>query len=152
MVEVGSDLWGLLGPTLLLKQSCLELVVHNFPAFLWNFCQCSVTLTVKSAEIQRGPSAFQFVSVASGPATQHHWKETDSFFFVPLLQIFVHISETPPPGWTAPAVLAFIHMRDCLSNSLRKTLYSPFPVRSSDRRQATMCIRISLIILNCVSL
>lgn len=28
-------------------------------------------LTVKSAEVQRGPSEFQFVSVASGPVTQH---------------------------------------------------------------------------------
>lgn len=63
---------------------------------LGNFCQGSVTLTVTRAAAQRGPE-FQFVA-----SVTQHWKETDSFFFVPFLLIFAHIDGTSPSRLSWP--------------------------------------------------
>ena len=50
-------------------------------ASLSNLCQCWVTLTVKKVlpDVPTEVPVFQFVSIASGPVTEHHWKESGSF-------------------------------------------------------------------------
>jgi len=86
MVEVGRDLWRLLGPSLLLRQGHLEPVVQDCPddflsicedgdftASLGNLCQCSVTLTMKKDFLTfRWNLLCVFVLIASGPVMAHH--------------------------------------------------------------------------------
>jgi len=65
---------------------------------LGNLCQCSGSLPVKIVfdDVQREPSVFQFVPIASGPVTAHRGKEPGSVFFAPSLQVFVQIKKIPP--------------------------------------------------------
>jgi len=42
------------------------------------------------------PPIFQFVSIASGLVTGHHWKEPGSGFFAPSLQLFMDIYKILP--------------------------------------------------------
>ena len=46
-------------------------------------------------EVQEEAAVFQFVSTASGPVTEHHWKEPCSVLFSPSLQVFIYIDEIP---------------------------------------------------------
>ena len=153
MVKVGRDFWNSSSWTLLLKQSHLELVAQDdvcedgdSTTSLGNLCQCSVTLTVKLfPDVQREPPAFQFVPIASCPATGHHWKEPGSLFFVALLQIFVTIDETPlsllSSRLNSPSSLSLYPRERCSQNSVRNIFYIPAPVRSGNGRQDAVCIK-----------
>lgn len=50
---------------------------------------------------------FQFVPMASGSVSGHHWKEPGSVLFAPSFQVFIHIDKFPLRG-----------MRDHLPSSL----------------------------------
>ena len=88
MVEVGRDLWRSSGPTSLLKQGHLELVVQDqvqminisrkgdSTTSLGSLCQCSwhcvCALSKVFRYVQREPPVLQFVPIASCPVTGHH--------------------------------------------------------------------------------
>lgn len=63
----------------------------NSTSSLYNLCQCLVTFKVKVfPDTLAEPHAFQFVFIASGSATGHHWGEPGPVCFTPSLQIFIH--------------------------------------------------------------
>lgn len=47
------------------------------------------------SDVQRVPSVFQSVPIASGSLTEHHWKESGHVFLAPSLQISTYIDEVP---------------------------------------------------------
>lgn len=49
----------------------------------------------KVPDLQRGPSVFQFMPIASSPVTGHQWKEPGSLFLVSSLQIFLTLIRLP---------------------------------------------------------
>ena len=127
MFEVGRDLWRSSGPTSLLRQGHLELAAHGYVQntfeYFWerllhsiskneylktsqsNLCQCSVTLTVQKHFLMLRATVFQFVAIASGPVTGHHWKDPGYVVFAPSLQVFIYINKISPwafslSGWT----------------------------------------------------
>jgi len=53
-------------------------------------------------DAQREPPLFQFVPIASGLVTGHHWEEPGCIFFTPCLQVFIYIDKIPAepsPTW-----------------------------------------------------
>lgn len=56
-------------------------------------------------------AVFQFVPIASCPATEHHWKELWNFF-----EVFIQAGKIPwtcsSPGWKIPTLSASSHMSD----------------------------------------
>jgi len=83
MAEAGRDLWRSFCPTPLLKQGHLELVAQDNVRMAFEYLQGgrlfgqSVPVVSNShskivfPDVQMGPSVFQFVLIASGPATGH---------------------------------------------------------------------------------
>ena len=60
-----------------------------------NLCQCLVTCQV-FPDVQTEPPVLQFVPIASGPVTGHHWKVPGSICFTLSLQVFICIDEIRP--------------------------------------------------------
>ena len=63
---------------------------------LWSLSGQPVPVLSHSKEVipraQIESPVFQFVLMASGHGTGHHWKEPGSIFFTPSLKTFVHIN------------------------------------------------------------
>lgn len=55
-----------------------------------------------SPGVHTAPSVFQFVSTGSGHIPGHHRKESDSLFFAPSVQVFVHIDDFLPQAFFTP--------------------------------------------------
>jgi len=111
MPEVRRDLWKSSGPIPLLKQGHLERVAQDHVKTSSEYLQGwrlpklpgkPIPVLGHShskdvfPDVQMAPPVFQFVPVASGPVTRHHWKEPGPVVFAPSLQLFLDIGEIPP--------------------------------------------------------
>jgi len=65
------------------------------PQPLWGTCASAWSPSQQKSvpDVQREPPVFQFVPIASGPATGHHPEEPGTVLFAPSLQLFMHIDE-----------------------------------------------------------
>jgi len=48
------------------------------------------------SDIEKAPPVFQFVPIASGPVTGHHWKQPGCILFAPSFRVFIYADEIPP--------------------------------------------------------
>ena len=107
--ELGRDLWRSSSATLPLKQGHLQPVVQDHVQRAFNYLQgwrlhnlsghpVPVLGHLHSEkgflDIQREPPVFQFLLIASGPVTGHHWKEPGSVTFSPSPLVFTFFKKS----------------------------------------------------------
>ena len=79
-------------------QDCVQSAFEYLQGWrLHNLPKQPVTLTVKTVvpDVQSQLPVFQFVPIASGPGTGHHWEEPHFFLFAPSLQVLLYIDNIP---------------------------------------------------------
>lgn len=111
MVEVGRNIWRSPGPTSLIKQYLLELVIQDHVREALEHLQggrlhnptgqpvpeLSHLHSEKAfPDSQTEPPMLQLVPIVSCPVTEHHWKDPGYILFSSSLQVFIYMGEMPP--------------------------------------------------------
>lgn len=105
--------------------------------YLWATCASAwFALTVKNCFMMfRENLQFQLVPIASGSATEPHWKEPGFLFFTPVLRVFAHIGKIPSlnflfcmlnsPSSSQPFLTGEVLLRHLSGSSLAVAPYLP---------------------------